>query len=437
MPRRQIQRHLARHPVRTAGYAYGMSRAAYQYATNPRNMGPVRNAARRIQQEYRRYMNTPPRRANAPQRANLNKWGGRILNSRPKVARGKRATAKGTLTIAVSKKRLASIRRNFPQTCFQKLTFTSPTNYNTTLNTIKYRDYILSTSSVDAKHLSIVMVNLAKMSSMWGLHPIGNSLLSGAAEHILYQNNADNTALTGASVPYTTNRIPMDASPGGVGYKIPNHVITGVNLNLQFKSASVQDQWITCKLVRLVGDTPQDYNPTSPQLYEICNKQTVTDSRIAETVWQHSFFMPRITTQSSKPNRMVRLNKNIKCAYSRSTLRKISSPDASEGLGAMVSPHFALDTSATPHFFNNLYVLMTSKVVDEQFVSTQTYTEPITTSPYTLHTVEQPTLLDLSSHNPITGLGTNFAQFQYSGTLSVWNRIEAFTRVSTHTTEEE
>ena len=132
------------------------------------------------------------------------------------------------------------------------------------------------------------------MNTIWATGSVGNQLIPNSVD-LCSLSNSTNTAMTKQQCILTMNRIPLsnntnDSSSNAL-YATPNHVVSGININMSFTNPQQVGQWLTIKLCRL--DLP---NPSEPALnaletYELFNKQTVTDSRYFQTIYQHSFFM--------------------------------------------------------------------------------------------------------------------------------------------------
>lgn len=218
--------------------------------------------------------------------------------------------------------------------------------------------------------------------------------------------------------------------PGTGYYRAPNHVISGIDISIRIQSASVSDQWFSIKVLRNVSAEPQAQSGiTVSQLQELVNKQTITDSGTYETVWQHSYFLPRMTSLASKANTTVAINKKIRCNYSRSTIRKVSRAPYVKEFGGQWSPYFATDHRN--YMYNQMVMVLTSKVVDEQYIGMQSSTISSSTNGHLAsNAIAVTTNTAVLSNLSGTGAAetTGFAKFGVSGNVTQRFKIGTFTR---------
>lgn len=387
-----------------------------------------------------------------PQRANFSKWASRSVNRFPRIKKGSAATKSGSLTIRGSSTSLAKTNRNFPHTNFVKFYFCTPslqspaaaTADKKTHGPMGFRDIIYSNSSVAAKYLSFMYLDLGKTHLYWATNPIGNSLICNTADATKICSLSQNALGDATAAAYIAQMITMDRIPQGAEsphplyaaiataatYNTPNHVIVGVDFDLTFNSASVADQWITVKLCRATSNDPLAPEISPANAKELVNKQTVTDARYWETLWQHSWFMPRMSTFSGEKNKSVFCKKKINMNYLRSTVRKTSSAvghllGAVQDYAAMLSPHIVYDT--TGKMYNNLAVGITSRVVDDQYVSR----DVVTTGTGTLvanHLQAITTGTEVATLRKLDATKTSFAKFGITGTVTQRFRCRDYTR---------
>lgn len=238
--------------------------------------------------------------------------------------------------------------------------------------------------------------------------------------HIHYTgNNADQTtgAAAGSGAQYPDPVLPF---PAINYYKTPNHVVSGVDIDMKFCSASVCDQWLTLKLCRIVDREPQT-KITAKQQVELLNKQTVTDGRVWETVYQHSFFMPGMSTLQTSTNKFFFIKKFIKCNYARSTVRRVSQAADAPELGAMYTPTFEADDSGG--MYNNLCLCVTAKMTDNHYVAVQHFkTAQSVSVPNVVGTtsdVKTIPVLTEAAKAVVGGSGSGFARFGASGHITM------------------
>lgn len=219
------------------------------------------------------------------------------------------------------------------------------------------------------------------------------------------------------------------ASAASIAYNVPNHVVSGIDIDLSFNSASVSDQWFTIKLCRDNNQKALQQKLKFDRKQELLNKQDVTDSKYFETVWQHSFFMPRMTSFQSRPNKIYKVSKKIRCNYARSVVRKESAASESDSYGGMLSPAFSEDSAL--NFYNGLFLVMTSKVVDEAYAarmfnlqsSSTTSNIATTTLTHQREAVKLSQLVAQPAKN-----ATGFAQFGVSGSVTQRFRVKDYYR---------
>ena len=406
------------------------------------------------------------RTSNAPQRANYSKWGGKAINRFAKVRRGIRSANTGVLKVAAplqQKHDGSPAQKLYPHSNFITFYLSTPSltldadgapsvGSNGVKGAIGFRDIIYSPTSLDAKHLAFMYLDFSGAHKYWGQSPIGNSLvvknLTGTPKMYpaLYSNlkgvgtahPANATKVTPISTMITIDRIPESSqnpfpkvAVTSPSYEAPNHVISGIDIDLYLNSASVSDQWMTVKLCRNSSKSPVKPIITDADAKELVNKQTVTDARSWETVWQHSFFMPRLSTFQGSKNKTVHVSKKIDCNYMRSVVRKTSSavgPTVHDGnvfdYGAMLSPHFTYDTEE--HMYNNLALAITSRCVDDEYVAKDVYSTGLQTQGQ-LGTTASATGLEVATLVKLSN-STGFAKFGVTGTLTERFRCRSFTR---------
>jgi hypothetical protein len=440
---------------------YGNLKKAYQYGEKVRRMYNEysRNNARpQPSKLVRRRMYTdamknakpyPPmmgaRNKNyrsKPQGANYSKYGGKVLNKFSYVKKGKQSTKSGVLVVGGSKKKKRNHNKNYPHSVFQKITFCDSANFDTTNKLIKYRDYLISTNSVGANCLSLVHVNLAEMNALWANADIGNELIPDSV-NLVSQNNATNTAMVNQPTIITHNRIPLsnNTNDSSSTYHTPNHIVSGIDINMNFTNPQMVGQWLTIKLCRLNLPEPQPPTLTARDEYELFNKQTITDSRYFETIYQHSVYMQPNSVLNKGRNRIYKINKKIICDYLKSSTRKTSGYESSDvKLGEMVSPDFKTDN--TGNFYNNLHIVISSKCVDDNYIQHQDVTQGLNVAGLINRSTDvagqitniatlsgsQDTRVALNAFNSSTGLGTGFARFCYTGEIKLWCKVQNYDR---------
>jgi len=445
---------------------------------------PPRPKTRSFYTPFRRSPLVPTRlyfggRKSTPQRANFSKWGGKSLNRFANIRTGSASSKDGLLVVRCSKKSAARTRRRFSNSMFMKYHFGDASSYvggtptSLGVGSITNLDRTYTPSSQDAKHMAWMVLDFSPAQLYWKDHPVGNSTLQTNESPWNMNTTTSTDASSTKAMLLTMDKTPASADPvsrqqfelpassdsveclpdqpsvglaitngdeePSVGattvkwtYKPPNHVIAGFDINLQFNSASVSPQWLTVKLCRNIHSDPLPHGVVKEHMQELLNKQTITDSSVFETVWQHSFFMPGMSTLNGPSNRTFRVQKKVRCNYSRSTTRMESAVNQfTTGIGsdwgAQLSPIFyTSEGTGSAAMYNNMVLAITSRVTDEQYVASVTAvtTDSVSTpsqSASKISTVTNAALRSLSAQ-------TGYAKFGVAGTVTERFKIGAFQR---------
>ncbi len=352
----------------------------------------------------------------------------------------------GKLVIPRNIRKTSMYNKAYPRQLFQKYFLTPSENLDSN-GILRYpQDMLVSTPSLDSKHMSCVVMNLGCAENHLdstkykctekNLVPTGSTYIG--ANTILWENNTDNTALESKVIPYQINKFPTTAFPANIvgtptfttEYKTPNTVINGINLNFVFKSAGTPfDQILSIKLVRCtlpeaIGagawHTINQTVPTEVVQRELCNRGQFTNRVAFQTLWTQSVKLPAVRSGSKKiPT--IRVKKFVKCQYLRSQMRRVGTASNEATLGAQTLPRWTYEDG----FFNNLYVVITSKSVDDQYV-TQVEQTITGSSPAS---VEVKSALRSVPGVPLVADGyasdINGCCFRYGGTLTIHRRAKA------------
>lgn len=387
---------------------------------------------------YRRYQKQYPQSGRGKTRYGFN-------TSKNIRTAGKKGLT-GKLVIPRNPRKTSMYNRAYPRQLFQKYFLTPSTNLDSN-GVLRYpQDMLVSKASIDSKHMSCIVLNLGcaenhldstkYKATQKNLAPTGSTYIG--ANTILWQNNADNTALEPLVVPYMINKFPTTAFPANIvgtptfttEYTIPNTVINGVGMNFVFKSAGTPfDQILSIKLVRLVIGEPVASGawntingtvPTEVIQRELCNRGNYTNRQAFETIWTTSVKLPAVRAGTKKiPT--IRVKKFIKCQFLRSQMRRRGTAANESTIGAQTLPEWSYEEG----FYNNLYLVVTSKSVDDQYVTQIEQTIP-NSDPAS---VEIKSALRSVPGIPVDAVGYDSSitgcAFRYSGDLTIFRRAKA------------
>lgn len=361
---------------------------------------------------------------------------------------------KGKLTIPHNKKKTKQYNKKLPHTIMQRYFLTPPGNLDSN-NVLSFpQDMFTSNPSIDAKHMSSVVLKLSVCENHLNPHNynIGKQLVPYSmgeyvgANTMVWENNSTNTALQTVQIPYQVNKFPVSGyasrwmKPTGtsadVEFEMPSSVITGVNLNLVFKAGGQPfDQTLCVKLIRC--NLPVAFRsgewasadgvvPAEVIQREICNRGNFTSRLAFDTIWTKSILLRGIKGGNQKiPT--IRLKKFIKMQYLRSTIRRVSTAGDQATIGSQSLPN---TYESQDGYFNNLYVVISSKCVDDQYVATVTRDLPSANLPTLADQNTREVLGTLSAIPPTQlnaeGLAVNKLScfFRYGGQFSVYRKVK-------------
>lgn len=359
---------------------------------------------------------------------------------------------KGKLTVPYNKKKTRQYNKKLPHSIMQRY-FLCPSGNLDSNNVLSFpQDMFTSNPSVDAKHMSSVVLKLSVCENHLNPHNynIGKQLVPYSmgeyvgANTMVWENNADNTALQTVQIPYQVNKFPVSGyasrwmKPSGtdatVDFEMPSSVITGVNLNLVFKAGGQPfDQTLCVKVVRCnlpVAFKPGEWAsadgvvPAEVIQRELTNRGNFTSRLAFDTIWTKSILLRGIKGGNQKiPT--IRLKKFIKTQYLRSTIRRVSTAGDQATLGSQALPN---SYESQDGYFNNLYVVISSKCVDDQYVATITRDiadAGLGDNQYTREEMGTLAAIPPKQTNGV-GLAVNKLScfFRYGGQFSVYRRVK-------------
>lgn len=358
---------------------------------------------------------------------------------------------KGKLTIPHNKKKKRQYNKKFPHSIMQRYFLTPVSNLDSN-NILSFpQDMLVSNPSVDAKHMSTVVLSLSTCENH--LDPFNYKIGKQTAPYslteyvgansIVWENNSANTALEPKQIPYQVNKFPVSAyssrwmeAPAGEAHKfeMPSSVITGVNLNLVFKSGGQPfDQVLSVKLVRC--NLPVAFNSgewssadgvvsTEVIQRELCNRANFTSRLAFDTIWTKSIKLRGVKGGNQKiPT--VRLKKFIKTQYLRSTIRRVSTAGDQATIGSQALPN---TYESQDGYFNNLMIVVSSKCVDDQYVATITRDVRDGPDSSARYIREELGALKTIPPAPFAGDGLSTTPltcfFRYGGQFSLYRRVK-------------
>jgi len=233
---------------------------------------------------------------------------------------------------------------------------------------------------------------------------------------------------TGTTKSYTDTASlgPVELTTGLGMYQVPNHVVSGVDIDLKFLSGSNFDQIVSIKLCRVVEELPQTHI-TAHQYQALLNEQKITDGRMLETIYQHSFLMPSMSAFKTLKNRSVSVKKFIKCNYARSVVRcesSLTADPSNTSMGGMYDPSINVDL--TDSMYNNLILCATSKVVDDTFVGLKTLKTSAPVAPHSWAQSSNVTVPELVDPSDSLSETVPYAMFGATGSITQRFKVENY-----------
>lgn len=328
--------------------------------------------------------------------------------------------------------------RKYPEYIKQTFYLCTP-NMDASGKVILWQDKRYTNSSAAAKYLTGLLFNVGCVELNWdpSTNRIGNALLpANSIENPLFQLNNTNTGLESVESMITQYQLPETSTPFNTGtlnpllqYTIPNTLLTGINLNLTLGTASAQTQYLTVKVLRYsaakpvipgwfteAATTPDNLNA----IKELMNRHNATNGKKYQTIFQTTIKMNGLAPSTTKYV-THRVKKYIKLDYSRSTSRRVGSATDEGFIGTSALPQFEVDPTGA--MFNNVFVIITSSLTDDQYVSkTTTQSSNTGVPPVVTQWIESTTIRDMERAE------TGFAQFRYGGTIQIIHKAQEASR---------
>jgi hypothetical protein len=365
--------------------------------------------------------------------------------------------------------------RKFPQVLSQTYYITSPETY-TDLNpgidgTITNPDMLYSEPSVLWTNSSIHLFNVHNTEKHWlptrGVENAGyrtgtqltnvppdpdrqlGTVSTFINDSFIFLNDPLSTKLVSVQCPFKQNGLAENAvgayAGGSTAYTIPNSGLMSLNINLKVGNPTIQDEYITLKVIRLNdGDTtlePGTLGADNAQrvalTQTICNSGKFTNPQQFSTIHseRHRVRGLRVGTKMT----YLKLRKNLSLNYLRSNYRKQYNANNLTTIGLDAQPSYVLSDDDT--FFNGVFIVLQSQCIDDQYVATVSVETASGNPEYTETGIPQ-----IASYPPLgipsTELGGKYkpiatgAQHCVSGTIQVFHRVASKRRAVGSTTQE-
>lgn len=365
--------------------------------------------------------------------------------------------------------------RKFPQVLSQTFYITSPESY-TELNpgidgTITNPDMLYSVPSVLWTNASIHLFNVHNTENLWYPDPAGvgpNGYRTGTQltnvpadtqlgtkstfqnDSFIFVNDPTNVRLTSVQCPFKQNGLAENAvgaySGGSNKYTIPNSSLQSLSINLKVGNPTIQDEYITLKVIRLNdGDTTLepgtlgDDNTQRTQLTQtMCNSGKFTNPQEFTTIYSKRFRMAGLKTGNKL--KMTSINKNLSLNYLRSNYRKQYNANNMTSIGLDAMPSYTISDDNT--FFNAVFIVLQSNCIDDHYIADVNVEKGDTSVPQYYERMPQvasyppvgiPTTAEGGKYKPIAG----GAQHVVCGSIQVVHRVQAKRRAIGATTQEQ
>lgn len=367
--------------------------------------------------------------------------------------------------------------RKFPQVLSQTYYITSPESY-TDLNpgvdgTITNPDMLYSEPSVLWTNSSIHLFNISNTEKHWvppaasggGIvgYRTGTQLTNVPQDpdrqlgtvstfdndSFIFVNDPTNIKLVSVQSPFRQNGLAENAvgayAGGGSKYTLPNSSLQSLSINLKVGNPTIQDEYITLKVIRLNdGDTtlvPGTLGANNLQrtalTQTICNSGKFTNPQQFSTIYSKRFRMCGMRAGTKLKHYTIK--KNLSLNYLRSNYRKQYNANNLSTIGLDAMPSYTL--SDDDSFFNGVFVVLQSNCIDDQYIATVSVETASGNPEYTETGIPQ-----ISSYPPLgiptSELGGKYkpvatgAQHCVSGTIQVVHRVQAKRRAIGSTTSE-
>lgn len=393
----------------------------------------------------------------------------RVVKGKQRVYIPITSSTYGATGSSQAKLKQSMINKKYPQKLSQIYYITSQSSYldiDTTSGTIVNPDSLYSTPSVNADNASIMLFNVSCCANHWvperantqqGLgYRTGNQLCpsdlsvgppgygeSGTQNNgFIYRNNATSTALVSSVSPFFQNGLAESASnfvPGPVltegsnVYTVPNHILDGVSVNVKVHNPLICPQYISIKCVKYDNGDDSPLKPGSmgeTQSESQAHVNTLVNARSwtgrgFKTLWVKTIRMPGI--RGGTKLKYYDIKKSLSLNYLRSQYRKTYNANSMATIGLQSLPSFGL---ADDGFFNSVYIVVSSTLTTDKYISTCSIEKGTGTNPENTETG----IPQIASYPPVGLTETGFqtigdgAQFGISGRIGVFSSVKETAR---------
>lgn len=356
------------------------------------------------------------------------------------------------------------MERKFPQVLSQTYYITSPESYSD-LNpgvdgTLTNADMLYSVPSVEWTNSSIHLFNVHNTEAHWFPNPQGQQTNRGyrtgtqltnipddtqlgtvstsSNDSFIFVNDPTNVRLTSLQCPFKQNGLAENAlgafAGGSTNWTIPNSSLEAIYINLKVGNPTIQDEYITLKVIRLNdGDTTLepgtlgvDNAQRTALTQTICNSGKFTNPQQFSTIYSMRIRIPGIKTGNKLQQRTIR--KKLSLHYLRSNYRKQYNANNLSSIGLDAQPSYVLSDDDT--FFNGVFIVLQSNCIDDQYIADINIEKGDTTIPQYYERVPQ-----VATYPPV-GIPSNVeggkykkiaggAQHTVSGSITCIHRVQS------------
>lgn len=296
--------------------------------------------------------------------------------------------------------KVGKLKKQYPHVLGQTFYITNKESY-TDLNpgidgTITNPDAIYSTPSILWTNASVMLFNIHNTETYWrpGIDALsgyrtGTQLTNEPADtqmgtdstfsndSFIFMNDPTSVRLNSIQSPFKQNALAesavMATTSNVPSYTIPNSVLSGINIDLKVSNPTIQDQYISLKVIRLNnGDetlTPGYVGPDNAARTAIvntmCNSGRFTNPQQFSTVWSTRFRIRAI-----RPGTKLKyydIKKKLTMNYLRSQYRKQYNANNMTSIGLDARPSYVLSDDNS--FFNSCFVVLSSQCIDNEYIA--------------------------------------------------------------------
>lgn len=364
--------------------------------------------------------------------------------------------------------------KKFPQLLYQTYYITSPETY-TDLNpgidgTITNPDMLYSVPSVLWTNSSIHMFNVHNTEMHWRpkdprgevpgyrtgtqlTNPPSDTQLGTISttpnDSFIFVNDPTNVRLTSVQCPFKQNGLAENATGSYAEtttpiYTTPNSSLNSLNINLKVGNPTIQDEFITLKVVRYnngdetlrPGTLGADNTERTALTQTMCNSGKFTNPQQFSTIYSKRFRMPGLRT--GQKMRYYSIKKTMSLNYLRSQYRKSYNANNLTTIGLDAQPSYVLSDDGT--FFNSVFVILQSNCIDNEYIADVQVEKGTVAGLVNFERMPQiatypptgiPSTVD-PSYKPVA----QGAQHCVSGTITVSHRVQAKRRAIGSSTNE-